>query len=142
MADEFKGDSLAVFYNTVDISLQMQTVTVNEEGGEPADIDITHKGDTTQQVLEGLPAPKKTNVDVHLFDSLGDLAEIMGFAIQAIDTLFVYPEGQVHASPELTLNNARLINRSQEIPFDNAVTIDASFHAKNSITRGTYDSTP
>ena len=52
---EFKGDSLAVYYNTVDISLQMQTVTVTEEGAEPPDIDITHKGDTTVQVLEGLP---------------------------------------------------------------------------------------
>ena len=137
---EFKGDSLAVFFNTVDISLQMQTVSVNEEGAEPPDIDITHKGDTVQQVLEGLPVAKKTGVEVHLFDSNADNAEIMQFAIQAKDTLYVYPEGQTHTYTELTLNNARLINRTQDIPYDNAVTIDASFHAKNSITRGTYDS--
>ena len=139
---EFRGDSLAVYYNTIDISLQMQTCTVTEEGGEPPDIDITHKGDTTVQVLEGLPAAKKTNVSVHLFDSTGDDSEIMDFAIQSIDTLFVYPQGRVHTYPELTLQNARLINRTQEIPYDNAVTIDAEFHAKNSITRGTYDSSP
>lgn len=139
---EFKGDSLAVYYNTVDISLQMQTVSVTEEGAEPPDIDVTHKGDTTVQVLEGLPAAKKTNCDVHLFDSNDDNAEIMQFAIQSIDTLFVYPEGRTHTNTELVLQNARLINRTQDIPYDNAVTIDASFHAKNSITRGTYDSSP
>jgi len=139
---EFKGDSLAVYFNTVDISLQMQTVSVNEEGAEPPDIDITHKGDTVQQVLEGLPVAKKTNVSVHLFDSDDDGAELMGFAIQSKDTLYVYPEGQVHSNTMLTLNNARLINRTQDIPYDNAVTIDAEFHAKNSITRSTYDSAP
>ena len=139
---EFKGDSLAVYFNTVDISLQMQTVNVNEEGAEPPDIDITHKGDTVQQVLEGLPVAKKTGVEVHLFDSDDDGAEIMAFAIQSKDTLYVYPEGRTHTNTELTLNNARLINRAQDIPYDNAVTIDASFHAKNSITRGTYDSAP
>jgi len=139
---EFKGDSLAVYFNSVDISLQMQTVNVNEEGAEPPDIDITHKGDTVQQVLEGLPVAKKTGVEVHLFDSNADNAEIMQFAIQAKDTLYVYPEGRTHTNTELTLNNARLINRTQDIPYDNAVTIDASFHAKNSITRGTYDSSP
>ena len=139
---EFLGNSLAVYYNTVDISLQMRSATVTEEGAEPPDIDITHKGDATVQVLEGLPAAKKTNCDVTLFDSSGDSAEIMGFAIQSIDTLYIYPEGRTHSYPELVLQNARLINRTQEIPYDNAVTIEASFHAKNSITRGTYDTTP
>jgi hypothetical protein len=139
---EFRGDSLAVYYNTVDISLQMTTCTVTEEGAEPPDINITHKGDATEQVLEGKPAAKKTNASVTLFDSTGDDSEIMDFAIQAIDTLFIYPQGHVHTRPQLTLQNARLINRTQEIPFDNAVTISAEFHAKNSITRGTYNSSP
>ena len=139
---EFKGDSLAVYYNTVDISTQMQSVSVTEEGAEPPDIDITHKGDTTQQVLEGLPAPKKTNAEVELFDEEGDVSAIMDFAIQAKDTLIIYPEGKTHSKPELTLNNARLINRVQNVVYNDAVKITASFHAKNSITRGTYDTTP
>ncbi len=137
---EFKGDSLAVYLNTVDISAQMTRVRIAEEGAEPPDIDITHKGDTTQQVLEGLPSAKKTGVEVELYDEEGDVSAIMDFAIQSKDTLYIYPEGYTHTKPELTLNNARMINRNQEIPFDNAVAIDASFHAKNSITRGTYDS--
>lgn len=135
---EFKGDSLVVEFNTVDISAQMTRVRVAEEGAEPPDIDVTHKGDTTQQVLEGLPSAKKTGVEVELYDEEGDVSALMDFAIQSKDSLLIYPEGKTHTKPLLTLNNARMINRNQEIPFDGAVALDASFHAKNSITRSTY----
>ena len=135
---EYKGDSVVVEFNSIDISGQLTRARIAEEGAEPPDIDVTHKGDAVQVVLEGLPAPKKTNVEVEMWDESGDASNLMDFAIQSKDTLIVYPEGKVHTKPKLTVSNARMINRNQEIPYDGAVSLSASFHAKNSITRATY----
>ena len=137
---EFQGDSLQVYYNTVDISAQMTRAVVNENAPEPEEIDVTHRGDTERQVLEGFPGRVGTNVDVTLWQAEGDAATIMDFAINAKDTLYIYPEGKTHTKPELTLQNARLIDRTETVPFDGADEIAATFNAKNSLTRGTYSS--
>jgi hypothetical protein len=135
---EFKGDSIAVDFNTVDISAQARTITVNETAGEPEEIDVSHKGDTSRQVLEGFPGTETTNVEMNILDEEGDVSALMDFALNAKDTLYIYPEGKTHTKPMLTLHNARLTERSQELPFDGASEINATFHAKNTITRGTY----
>jgi len=140
MGDEYSGINLAVYYNTVDISGKARSARVNENAGEPEEVDITHKGDTERQVLETFPGAKKTQVDYGCLDESGDTAALMDFAINAKDTLFIYPQGRTHTYTELTLQNARLIQRQQPIEYDGAVELSAQFSAKNSLTRGTYSS--
>ena len=137
---EYKGADVAVFYNTVDISGQARSVTVNEDAGEPEQIDVTHKGDTERQLLEGFPGSQTTSVEVEILDDDGGDSALLDFNVNAKDTLYVYPEGKTHTYEEITVTNARLISRSESIVYDQAVTISASFYALNSCTRGTYSS--
>ena len=138
---EYSGKDLVVVFNTVDISGAGRRVRVREEAGEPEEIDVTHKGDTERQVLETYPGAQKARVEVNCLDESDGEAAILDFAINAQDTLFVYPEGQTHGNEELTLNSARLISRDKEIPYDGAVEVSSVFSAKNSLTYGTYSST-
>lgn len=135
---EYKGNSVVVEYNSLDISGQARTVTVNEVADEPEDIDATHKGDSRRNLIEGFPGSEKTDVEVEILDEAGDASNLMSFEINAKDTLIIYPEGKTHTYPKLTVNNARLINRSQNIVYDDVASITAAFHAKNTVTRGTY----
>ena len=45
MGTEYKGSSLQVFFNSVELSGQGRTITVSESPGEPEEIDVTHRGD-------------------------------------------------------------------------------------------------
>jgi len=137
---EYSGINLAVFYNTVDISGQGRSIRVGEEAGEPEEYDVTHKGDTAKQILEGLPEAAKTRAEFNCLDDDGGDAALLDFAINAKDTLLIYPEGKTHAYPELTLSNARLVNRNQPIEYNGPVELEATFVAKNSLTRSTYSS--
>lgn len=136
---EYKGADLAVFYNSVDISGQARTVTVNEEAGEPEQLDITHKGDTERQLLEGFAGANRTTVELGILDDSAGHA-LLDFAINAKDTLYVYPRGKTHTYEEIEIQNARFISRSEPIVYDQAVEITANFIALNSCTRGTYSS--
>ena len=137
---EFKGDSLSVYFNSLDISGQGRTVTVSETAGEPEEIDATHKGDTRRNLIEGFPGMEVTDVTIELLDDDGDDHPLWDFDINTKDTLFVYPEGRTHTNTEITVYNARLIEREQAIVYDDVTAITASFHAKNTVTRDTYSS--
>lgn len=137
---EYKGNNLAVYYNTVDISGQARSVTINEEAGEPEQLDVTHKGDTERQLLEGFPGAQRTTVELAILDDDGGDSALLEFEINAKDTLYVYPEGQTHTYQEIVIQNARLISRSEPIQYDQPVEITANFVALNSCTRGTYSS--
>lgn len=137
---EYSGSLLAVDYNTVNISAQGRRVRVNENAGEPEEIDITHKGDTERQILESYPGSQTCSVDVTVLDDSDGANTLLDFAINALDTLLVYPEGKTHQNEMLTLSNARLISRVRGLEYDGAAEIEATFHAKNSITMSTYSS--
>ena len=138
MGTEYKGSSLTVEYNSVTLTGQGRTVTVSEEAGEPEEIDITHRGDTERQVLESFPGRQACTVELGGLDEGAGTAVIYDFAINAKDTLKIYPEGKTNNTRLLTLNNARLIDRNLDVPYDGAAEWGATFHAKNSITLGTY----
>jgi len=140
MSEEYSGKDLQVFFNTVDISGKGRRVVINEMAGEPEEVDITHRGDTERSALETYPGTVKTNVEFSCLDEADGDAALLGFALNAKDTLFAYPRGKMHGYPQITVNNARLIDRSQPVEYDQEVELDASFHAKNSVTRDTYSS--
>jgi len=140
MADQFVGDDVVVEFNTVDISGTARTVTVAEEAPAPPDIDCTHKGDTAQNLKEGIPGGVTTSVTLEALDEVGGVSAMKDFAINALDTLKIYPEGKTHTYPMLTISNSRYHSLSETIPYDGAAAWTASFSAKNTITRGTYSS--
>jgi hypothetical protein len=137
---EYKGHNLAVVFNTVDISGQARSVTVNEEAGEPEQLDVTHKGDSERQLLEGFAGAQRTSVEMNILDDDDGDSALLEFAVNAKDTLFVYPEGQTHTYQEIVIQNARLISRAEPIVYDQAVEITVNFLALNNCTRGTYSS--
>lgn len=136
---EYKGADLAVFYNSVDISGQARTVTVNEEAGEPEQLDVTHKGDTERQLLEGFAGAQRTSVELGVLDDSAGHS-LLDFDVNSKDTLYVYPRGKTHTYEEITVENARMISRTEPIVYDQAVEITTNFLALNSCTRGTYSS--
>jgi hypothetical protein len=141
MADQFIGDDVVVEFGADDISGTARTVTVAEEAPAPDSIDATHKGDTARNLLEGLPGAVETNVTLEGLDEVGGVATIFDQVLNSQDTLFIYPEGNVHGYPLLTIQNARFHGVTQNIPYDDVVSFTASFNAKNTVTRGTYDTT-
>jgi len=137
---EYSGKDLEVYFGTVNISGQGRRVVINETAGEPEEVDITHRGDSERSALETYPGTVKTNVEYSCLDESGGNAGLLGFALNAQDTLLIYPEGRTHGKPEIEVDNTRLIDRSQPVEYDQAVELEATFHAKNSVTRDTYSS--
>lgn len=140
MADQFIGDDVVVEFNTVDVSGTARTVTVAEEASPPDSIDATHKGDTARVLLEGLPGSVETNVTLEALSEVGAVQAMMDFAINAKDTLIIYPEGKTHTYPMITIQNARYHSITENIPYDDVVGFTALFNAKNTVTRATYSS--
>ena len=141
MAEHYSGKDLITEFGSVDISTYAREVTINESADAPDSIDTTHKGDTVKTDLEGLPGAIITEASVGGVVDIYDSMHAFGtMALNTKDTLIVYPNGKTHTYPMLTLNNARLNSREQTVPYDDAVTLSASWHAKNSLTRGTYSS--
>lgn len=140
MADQYTGKDMVVEYNTVDISGTARTVEVTESSDEPESIDKTHKGDATRLTIEGFPGATGTQVTVNALDEVGGVAAMKDFAANAKDTLVIYPEGKVHTKEKITVQNARLIEMGETIPYDNVAEWNVTFSAKNTVTRGTYSS--
>jgi hypothetical protein len=140
MGDEYSGASLQVFFNTVDISGKGRTVKVSESAAEPEKIDITTRGDTERQELESFPGKSISAVDFGCLDDNDGSAALLGFAINSKDTLTVYPRGKTHGYPKIEIQNARLLSRDHNVPYDNAVDLTAKFNANNTLTRTTYSS--
>ena len=138
MAEEYQGDDLMVVFGTSTLTGQGKTVSVAEAAGEQEEIDITHRGDTERQILESYAGAQKTNVDVTGLDEKLGVAEVYDSVLNTKSTLWVLPEGPTHTYREGVLQNARMIDRGLEVPFDNATEWSAAFHAKNSITWGTH----
>ena len=140
MAEEYSGINLMVEFKGADVSGQGRKITVTENAPIPPDIDTSHKGDTEVQVVEGLAGARTTDASIETVDIYDAITALGSVALNTKDTLVVYPFGQTHTYPVLTLQNARLTQRVADSPYDGAVTLNASWHAKNSLTRGTYSS--
>ena len=142
MADQYVGDSMDAYYNTVDVGGTLRVINVDETVAAPPDIDCTHKGDTSLNLKEGIPGGLKSTASLEALDEAGGVSAMKDFSVNSLDTLFLYPQGRTHTYEELTIQNARYLGMSETIPYDGAAAWTASFEAKNSMTRGTYDSSP
>jgi len=137
-SEEYSGINLKVMFKGADISGQGRKITVTENAPIPPDIDVSHKGDSEVQVVEGLAGARTTDAAIETVDIYDAITALGSVALNTKDTLVVYPYGMTHTYPMLTLQNARLTQRVSDSPYDGAVTLTAAWHAKNSLTRGTY----
>lgn len=140
MAVKYSGVDMLVHFGGTDISAYARSIEINETADAPEDIDVTVKGDTARQILEGLPGAVKTTASLTALDIYDALHAFGTVALNTKSTLQVWPKGQTHTYPELTLQNARLHERGETVPYDGAVELSGAWEAKNSLTRGTYSS--
>jgi hypothetical protein len=140
MADQYSGQNMDLYFNTVDIGATLRSVEISQAAPEPEEIDVTHKGDTERQTLEGFPGAVATTLTANFLDEEGDVTGLVDFAINSQDTLFFYPQGMTHTLPMLTIQAARLISIDETTPYDGGAEKTGTFNAKNSLTRSTYSS--
>lgn len=140
MAEHYDGRDLVAEFGGVDISAYGRSFEITESAEEPEEIDVTHKGDTERQTIEGFPGSQSTDVSYTMIDIYDALTAFGTMAINTKDTLVLYPKGKTNTYPMLTLQNARLIERTHNVVYDEAVELSGSFTATNSLTRGTYSS--
>ena len=140
MAVHYDGSDLLVMFGAVDISGYARSVEVSETASAPETLDVTHKGDTARQILEGFPGAPETNVTLNVLDVYDALSAFGTMALNTKDTLIVYPAGMTHTYPMLTLQAARLHERTETVPYDGVVEMTATWNAKNTLTRSTYSS--
>ena len=142
MAEHYSGTNMVVEFG-VDSDLFAaygRTLEISESAGAPETIDTTHKGDTERQTIAGFPGARSTTVTLTGLDIYDSITAFGSVALNTKDTLVIYPAGETHSYPSLTLQNATMHERSQSVPFDGATEMTFTFFAENSLTRATYSS--
>ena len=134
---EFKGDSVILNFGGTDISGAARVVTVSEAPGEAEKLDVTVKGDSARQYIEGFPGGANTTV------TLAALADGASDAIEAVATnttgaMEILPEGDTAGAIGVTIAAMRLIGKDYTVPYDGAVEWALTF---NSVTAATYGTT-
>ena len=132
---EFKGDNVILNFGGTDISGSARVVTVSEAPGEAEKLDVTVKGDTARQYIEGFPGGHNTTVTLAALALDGTDDSIQALAANTTGNLEIWPEGDVQASIEVAVNSMRLIGKDYTVPYDNAVEWALTF---NSVTAATY----
>ena len=131
---EFKGDDVILDFAGTDISGSARVVTVSEAPGEAEKLDVTVKGDTARQYIEGFPGGANTTV------TLAALALDASDTIEAVTAnttgaMSILPEGDVQGAIEVTVAAMRLIGKDYTVPYDGAVEWALTF---NSVTAAVY----
>ena len=140
----YSGINLAVGWGgtaitAVDLAGHGRTVDVSETAPAPDTIDVTHKGDTSKQIIEGLPGAPETNITfTAIVDDTWSVNDTM--IINTLGTLYVWPRGKIHAYPQIIIRSAVLHERSYKAAYDGTIETTLVFNAKTTATHGTYAS--
>ena len=131
---EFKGEDVILEFAGTDISGSARVVTVSEAPGEAEKLDVTVKGDSARQYIEGFPGGANTTV------TLSALALDASDTIEAVTTnttgaVSIQPEGSAQGAIEVTVAAMRLIGKDYTVPYDGAVEWALTF---NSVTAAVY----
>ena len=134
---EFKGDDVILNFGGTDLSGAARVVTVSEAPGEAEKLDVTVKGDSARQYIEGFPGGANTTV------TLAALADGASDAIEAVATnttgaMEILPEGDTAGAIGVTIAAMRLIGKDYTVTYDGAVEWALTF---NSVTAATYGTT-
>jgi len=129
------GKDLYVEFGGQDISGDFTSVSVSVEDDQ---IDVTAGADTYHYHL----SLGRTNgsMDYEAFyDSAATGSAVWNAIVPgAAGTLIVGPLGTASGKPKWTYNRALVTNRDSEHPFDEAITVSASFAISAAMTETTY----
>ncbi|HFD38536.1 MAG TPA: hypothetical protein ENJ31_01615 [Anaerolineae bacterium] len=134
---EYSGKDLVVTFNSIDISGQGRRVSIEEKSDPPERYDVTHRGDTQKQTLEGLPGAVSVTVQFSCLDESGGTANLLDFSIGDQHDLVIYPEGNSSGNPMITVTDATLVSRNNPIEYNKPVELEATFESSVAVTRGT-----
>ena len=134
---EFKGDDLILNFGGTDLSGSGRVVTVSEAPGEAEKLDVTVKGDSARQYIEGFPGGANTTVTLAaLADGASDAIEAV--AANTTGAMEILPEGDTAGAIGITIAAMRLIGKDYTVPYDGAVEWALTF---NSVTAASYGTT-
>ena len=134
---EFKGDSVILNFGGTDLSSSARVVTVSEAPGEAEKLDVTVKGDSARQYIEGFPGGANTTVTLAaLADGASDAIEAV--AANATGAMEILPEGDTAGAISVDVAAMRLIGKDYTVPYDGAVEWALTF---NSVTAASYGTT-
>ena len=125
--------------SAADLALHGRSVDVTETAPAPDTIDVTHKGDTAKQIIEGLPGAPETNVSfTAIVDDTWSACDTM--LLNAVSTLWIMPRGRINAYPMIKVGAARLHERTYKEGYDGTNEVTLTFNSKNVATHTTYTS--
>lgn len=134
---EFKGNDVILNFGGTDISGSARVVTVSEAPGEAEKLDVTVKGDTARQYIEGFPGGANTTVTLAAL-ALDASDTIEAIAANTTGAVEILPEGDVAGAIVCDVAAMRLIGKDYTVPYDGAVEWALTF---NSVTAATYGTT-
>lgn len=137
---EYSGVDLCIEFASTDISGKARTADISEATGEPEKIDVTTKGDTQRQTLEGLVGADNTTITCTILADDGGSDPVAALSMGASGSLVVYDNGKTHGQNMATTAAARLTDRSISIPYDGAVEWSLTFNSVNAVAYSTYSS--
>jgi len=130
----FTGSAVTAFWGStellaVELMGHGRTIDLNETAPAPDTVDVTHKADTSTQLLTGLAGAPETNVTMTmLVEDTWILVDTMPLNTQS--TLYIYPRGRVAAYPMIQVTPARLHERSYKEAFDGTIEMTLVFNSK------------
>jgi len=134
---KFKGSSLVLAFAGTDISGAGRSIEIDEAPGEPEKIDVTVRGDTEREYLEGFPGGDNTTITLNAL-ALDASDTIEPIATNTTGTLLAYPEGTAHGAIKVTVSAARVTGKTYTVPYDGAVEWNLTFNSVNAATYGTH----
>ena len=137
---EFKGDDVILDFAGTDISGSARVVTVSEAPGEAEKLDVTVKGDSARQYIEGFPGGANTTVTLAAL-ALDGSDTIEAVTANTTGAMEILPEGDVQASIKVTVAAMRLIGKDYTVPYDGAVEWALTFNSVTAAVYGTHQTT-
>ena len=134
---EFKGEDLILNFGGTDLSSSARVVTVSEAPGEAEKLDVTVKGDSARQFIEGFPGGANTTVTLSAL-AVDSSDPIEGVAANTTGAVEILPEGDVSGAIVCDIAAMRLIGKDYTVPYDGAVEWALTF---NSVTAASYGTT-
>jgi len=134
---EFKGEDLILNFAGTDLSGGGRVVTVSEAPGEAEKLDVTVKGDSARQYLEGFPGGANTTVTLTAL-AQASTDPIEGIAANTTGAIEILPEGDTAGAISVDIAAMRLIGKDYTVPYNGAVEWSLTF---NSATVATYGTT-
>ncbi len=135
---EISGKDLVIEFGGTDISGKARSYEIAEDKGETAKIDVSHKGDTSVQQIEGLQGPDNSTINCTILYDDGGSDPVSALSMGDKQTLNCYPAGKTGGKDLNRLTDATLTSRTFTVPYDGAVEWSLTFNSINAVTYTTY----